>query len=148
VDNDVGIDNHSSNTIDATNNWWGSNDGPAAVTFAGSGDVTTTTWLVLSISASSSSIGLYGTTTVTANLNYNFDGSSYADVSGDEGSLLDGTPIIFAQTPSGLGTLSDDVVALSSGVADVTFSATGTAGTVTVCAMLDGTILSHDIVIS
>ena len=63
---------NSTGTVDATNNWWGTNNDPAALVY---GPVTTSPWLVLGITAYPSSITIPQSSFIRTNLTYNSEGS-------------------------------------------------------------------------
>ena len=65
-----------SGTIDANNNWWGTNSGPGTSFFGPSAAVAS--WLVLGITADPSSITLPQTSYIRTNLTYNSDGTNTA----------------------------------------------------------------------
>jgi len=110
------------NTINAINNWWGSNSEPTGVTGA-----TYTPWLVLGITANPYSIDNGQTSTITADLTHNYNGVTYTDVS-SLGHVKDGIPITFIFTGPPLGTLSINPVTTLNGIATTIFTA-NTAGT-------------------
>jgi parallel beta-helix repeat protein/predicted outer membrane repeat protein len=87
-------------TINAENNWWGSNNGPSGQV---SGDVTADPWLVLNLGASPNPTVSNSTTNLTADLTHNSDGT---DTSPD-GHLPDGIPVVFT---TDLGTVGSSTV--------------------------------------
>ncbi len=101
-----GIDNASTTSVDAENNWWGANDGPGPS--PGSGDLVSANvdydpWIVLGVSSSPTSIVADGssTSTITADMTINSDS---ADTSG-LGHIPDGTQIIFTTDKGSIGSL-------------------------------------------
>lgn len=80
-------------TLDATNNWWGTNTNPSG-SVGGIGTVNTNPWLKLGITADSLFISRSQTSGIRANLTYNSDGTN---ISGS-GYLPDGIPITFTST--------------------------------------------------
>jgi parallel beta-helix repeat protein len=123
VDNSVGMDNTTSNSEDATLNWWGGNAGPNQ----GSNETTTGTlvvspWLVLGVSAAPTTIGPGGTAVVTADLTKDSDGATHSTAP----FFPDGVPITFGATG---GTITPTSVPTASGKASSNFTGTssGTA---------------------
>ena len=129
-DNDIDC---VSGSVNAENNWWGSNTGPTAARITGTVDGNP--WIILKISASPTSILVGGTSTVTADLTWN---SNNAQPTG--GHVPDGTPITFSGT---LGTIPN--ASTVNGIATTTFTAGNTPGTATVSALLDGVTVSTSI---
>jgi len=125
----TGLNNASSGTVTAENNWWGCNAGPG---FAGCDAVTGVAdfdpWLVLGVSAVPSSMNPGGTSTVTADMRFNSIGSN---TSGD--GTLPLIPVAFTATQ---GTMTPPASTITSGTAVSTFTSTsGSSGTA--CAMVD-----------
>jgi len=116
--NTIGVDNRDSEPFDATNNWWGSNDGPGG-DGPGKGDVVTGNviydpWLVLTLTADPPSVAPGGTSVITADATMNSDGV-------DTGaSIPDGTPILFATTS---GSVDPELAIAQDGVAVTTYTA-------------------------
>lgn len=106
--------------IDATENWWGCNEGPGQPgcdTF--SGGVTADPWLVLDAAAAAGSIVAGETAAVTARLDRNSDGEAAAFP------VADGVSASFA---AAIGTISPPVAPFAGGAAASTYSATGGPG--------------------
>ena len=122
---------YSVNSLTATDNWWGSNDGPSSGDHGGGASAPT--WLVLGITASPSAITTAETSAIRANLTYDNTG---ADRSGS-GMVPNGIPVIFA---AGDGTLSPARTATASGAAITTFLPSD-PGTVSVYAIVDDQIV-------
>ncbi len=128
------------NTVNADNNWWGVNTGPAAGDIAnGPAPVTppvATKWLQLKASAATSPICptnvlLGNTSVVTASLLSNSAGEAIAS------SNLDAFISQQVNFTAALGTLSAASGNLSNGVTTVTFTSNGSAGNATVNASFD-----------
>jgi parallel beta-helix repeat protein len=123
-------------TVNATNNWWGSNTplisgtGPSDI-FVEYGTTTYNTWLVLSITGSSISV-THDNSSVKTCLTYNNLGEDTSSM----GNIPDNTPINFTTT---LGNINN--VFTSNGVALATLSNL-TVGTVNVSATLDNQTVS------
>jgi hypothetical protein len=126
VGNRVGLNNETTTTADAINNWWGSNAGPGG---AVSGPVTDNPWLVLQVTASPTTLLPGGVATVVADMTKNSSGLDTSAL----GHVPDGIPVSFAATN---GTINPTVSATVSGKATATFTAT-TPGTATVSATVD-----------
>lgn len=121
--------------INATENWWGCNGGPAAAgCSAVSGVATFDPWLVLGISASPSTLQAGGSSTVTADVTHDSAGN---DTSAS-GTIPDRTSIAFA---TDFGTLSAPSAGTSTGKASVTLTSSA-PGTANVSATLDSQTVS------
>jgi PGF-pre-PGF domain-containing protein len=124
--------------VNATNNWWGSNDDPSSNIY---GTVTYSPWLVLGGVADPSTINLTGTSVIRANMTYDVNGN---DTSGS-GYLPDGILMTFAVT-SGNGSVSPSSGTTTNGAASTTFTPSAT-GNATVNVTVDNEILSFPLVV-
>ena len=97
-------------SVDAENNWWGSNDNPSGKV---AGSVDCTPWLILNISASPSTISTSGNS-ITADLTHNSNGEDTSS----QGHILDGIPVVFGGT---FGSINPESVITSNGIATTTF---------------------------
>jgi len=122
-------------TVDATNNWWGTNSNPAGHV---SGAVTTGPWLVLGITATPETITTALTSTVQANLTYDSDGTYHDPALGH---VPDAIPITYAVT-SGSGSDTPDSAGTLSGISQTLFTPSA-SGIATVTATLDGQTVSE-----
>jgi len=122
VYNDIG-------SLDAADNWWGTNRGPAGYT-GGSG-ITSSPWLVLGVTASPSTTTTAQTSMVRANMTYNSEGT---DTSA-RGRIPDDIPVTFSG--SGSGTVFPPRGYTSSGIS-YTESTPTSAGTGYITATADG----------
>jgi len=122
VYNDIG-------SLDAADNWWGTNSGPAGYT-DGRG-ITSSPWLVLGVTASPSTTTTAQTSMVRANMTYNSEGT---DTSA-RGRIPDDIPITFSG--SGSGTVFPPRGYTSSGISYTEFTPTS-AGTGYITATVDG----------
>lgn len=135
-------------TVDASNNWWGSNSDPSTITgniLNENGTVTYTPWLVLSVTPSSTNSG--GNASVTADLTHKNTGGDTSP----QGHVPDGIPVNFtttfgtitgtaytvkgkATTILNLGSTQNATVTTSASLDNQTVNATGliTIGTVVV----------------
>lgn len=112
--------------VDATLNWWGSNQDPSSRV---QGSVTVTPWLVLNVTANPSTITAGKTSSIIADLLYDSNGG-YHDPAG--GHLPDGTPIRFTTT---LGTISGS--STSNGIAKSTLNSGTGGGTADISTTID-----------
>src|SRR5262249_2036406 len=110
VGNSVGLNNTTANTVDAINNWWGSNAGPngAAGDTVMGGPVTDNLWLILQVTASPTTLLPGGVATVVADLTKNSSGVDTSEL----GHVPDGIPVSFTATN---GTINPTVSATVSG---------------------------------
>lgn len=123
--------------LDATNNWWGANNGPGAVG-PGSGDKATANvsydpWLIIGISASPTSIVANGTSTstITADMTRNSAGNPSG------GYVPNDTEIIFTTDKGSVGSLTVNKTT-TSGKATATLTSSNTAETATISAKAPG----------
>jgi parallel beta-helix repeat protein len=134
VGNSVGLDNTTTATVDATNNWWGSNAGPGgAGSDTVSGPATFNPWLLLQVTAAPTAVAEGGVATVVADLTHNNAGTNTSAL----GQLPDGIPVAFGAAGTGAGTIVPATGFTVSGKAAAQFTAGNTAGTATVSATVD-----------
>lgn len=121
--------------IDASNNWWGSNNDPRTVDgtiYDPQKFADTTKWLVLGISAYPNSVPFGGTSTVTANVIYNNLGQDTSSI----GHIPDGTPITITTDIGNVG--SKSVVRYTvNGIVSTIFRANDGLGIANLNAILD-----------
>ena len=132
-----------SGSLNATYNWWGSNNGPSGSSFSGSGPITYTPWLVLGATAAPSSISLGQTSAIQINLTYNSTGF---DTSGSGLFVPNGIPVTFT-IPGGTGSVQPSSGETANGLNTTTFTP-ATTGTTIINAMVDGQQVSAVILIS
>ena len=133
--NDSGVDNASTggDQVDATNNWWGCNEGPGQpgcddVDEVVPGTVEFEPWLVLGLGASPTSIQTDGeTSALTADVSRNSDGQTITD------NLFPPRPVAFSTS---LGNVTSPATT-SAGAARSTLTSGSAAGTASVTASLD-----------
>jgi parallel beta-helix repeat protein len=131
VGNSVGLDNGTTTTVDATNNWWGSNAGPGGTgSDTVSGPVTFNPWLVLQVTASPNAVAEGGVAVVIASMTTNSAGTNTSAL----GHVPDGIPVSFGAT---LGTIVPSMGFTAGGEAAAQFTAGSTPGTATVSATVD-----------
>ena len=132
-----GLENQGNGTIDATDNWWGSNANPSSNIHINGGTVNSTTWLVLNVNSScdrSNSTGTNYNYIVTADLTHNNNGTDTSS----SGSIPDGTPINFT-----LGTVNA-TISTSRGKAQNTLNNTS-AGITNISVALDNQTVTNSI---
>ncbi|MFA0832880.1 MAG: right-handed parallel beta-helix repeat-containing protein [Methanobacterium formicicum] len=130
-----GLYNLGNGTVNATNNWWGTNNltvsstSPSNIYIAG-GAVTYDPWLVIGLTGSTITVTHNGTSDseITADLTQNNQGD---DTSGS-GTIPDGLPVNFTTT---LGTINSTAT-VRSGKAKVTLTSSPADGATTVNATL------------
>ncbi|MGB9980666.1 right-handed parallel beta-helix repeat-containing protein, partial [Methanobacterium sp.] len=132
----------SGGTVNAQNNWWGSNTTPYGKVSNGP---VVTTWLVLRVTASPDTILTSGTSTVTADLTHNNAGTYFDPASGH---VPDGTPVTFTLSPSTIGSLSLLSGTTTDGSLSTTFTGNSNPGTATVSATIDGVVQSATITVA
>ncbi|BDZ68671.1 hypothetical protein GCM10025860_21190 [Methanobacterium ferruginis] len=125
-------------TINAENNWWGSNTGPGGI---GSDTISTYVdadpWLVLKIDTNPTDIGEGETSTITADLTYNSDD---VDTSAS-GNMLNGTPVLFTTDLGNVG--SNSITKYTeNGKSIATLTADEGTGTAHISAQVDNYITS------
>jgi len=125
-------------SLDASDNWWGTNSSPTSSDTGGS-SITTSPYLNLGISASPSTITTGGTSTISANLNYDENGNPTSG-----GSITNGTPVVFT---SGDGTLSVTTAYTDLGVVSTTFTPSS-PGTSYITATVDGQSVSVPVTVT
>jgi hypothetical protein len=136
VDNTVGLQVNGTASVNAENDWWGCNAGPANAAcdavVVGSGSVDTNPYLKLGVTAGSSALGTGASTTLTASVRTNSDSVEQA------GPFWRGSSIGFT---TNRGSVSPASVALApaTGTASTTLSAGAVGGSGAASAMLDGT---------
>ncbi len=113
--------------VNATLNWWGSNNHPNSKVF---GNVTVNPWLVLNITANPTHIGNEGTSNITADLCHDSDGGYHNPTMGH---VLDGILVSFNTT---LGTINN-LVSTVNGAAIATLRSGSIGGISDVSATLD-----------
>lgn len=96
---------YSNNSMDATDNWWGSNNNPKSNpnNFEGQIDmIDADPWLILTIKAIPTSIAFGSTSTVTASVTINSDSVDTSNM----GHIPDGTPITITTDLGNIGSKS------------------------------------------
>lgn len=144
----AGVENATSGTVTAENNWWGCNFGPGAggAGCAGTangtiGTIDSSPWLTLTTSASPNAIQTGGNSTISSALTIN---SNAVNTSGS-GNLPNGTPVSFGGT---LGTVAPPSSVTNLGTATTTFTAGIAAGSGSASTTVDGQTVSAPITIT
>ncbi len=91
-------------SVNAENNWWGSND-PAFSTLI-TGEVDYSPWLYLTFASDPLSIPQGSTSTLTASFNQNTDGTNITQLDPANGHIPDGSPVTFTTTLGNVGSKS------------------------------------------
>ena len=127
-------------TVQAENNWWGSNDNPSSRVSTG---VIYSPWIMLQIFANPGTIHYLNTSNITADLTWNtFDGvTPNAQPGGNH--IPDNTPVTFS---TNLGTISPENTETTGGTANSTFTGT-VVGMATVSAQVDNEIQSTSVTV-
>jgi hypothetical protein len=138
----AGMTSDAAEPVDATDNWWGCNEGPGqpgcdAIT--GTGTVDADPWLIFGLSANPTSILTGGQTSrldadLLSNSDFGFAGTGFPQ----------GTPVDFATT---LGTVTSPV-GTGGSIATSTLASGSQAGTADVTATLDGETASVQVSIA
>lgn len=129
----------SGSTMDATDNWWGTNTPDSSALVA---NASMDSWLRLGITVSPLSIGTDGTSVVRANMTWNNTG--YDTSAG--GLVPDGIPVVFTLV-SGSGGISPQQRTTSDGASTTTYTPAG-AGTAQVNATVDDDSVQIQIAVS
>ena len=124
-----------SGSVDAVNNWWGSNAGSITKV---SGAVDVSRWLVSDISSSNNSLQVGGTSVIMVDLTHNNLGE---DTIG-QGHVPDGIIVDFTNT---LGSVNPLTIALTNGAGTSNFDAGYTPGIAIITSWIDGYSVSEDI---
>ncbi len=127
---------HSNNSVDATLNWWGSNDNPKnnPNNFGGLVNlINADPWLTLTIKASPTNIDFGDTSTVTASVTISSNGVDTSRM----GHIPDGIPITITTDLGNVGSKSITVGTVS-GMATAILRANDGWGTAHLYAILDG----------
>ncbi|EKQ51601.1 MAG: repeat-containing protein, partial [Methanobacterium sp. Maddingley MBC34] len=110
----------ASGSVNATLNWWGSNDDPSSQIY---GNVDYSPWLFMTINATPETINNTQTSLITVSLNnYSFDGSSSSPLDPNLGHISDGVPVTFSLIDGPLGTLGSQTGFIN-GTASIIFTA-------------------------
>ena len=135
-------DIYSDSTIDAINNWWGTNfsgTNPINANRVNS-NVDANPWIVLTLTSSDNLVDIGGTTTVIANLKYNSDGTDVSSL----GTVTD-EDVVF--TFDSLGSVSPTSGTISKNLnVTTTFTAGSIAGNSLVSATVNGQTVTTTII--
>ncbi|MGB9980205.1 Ig-like domain-containing protein [Methanobacterium sp.] len=122
----------TSGIVNATLNWWGSNDNPSVYV---NSNVNVTSWMVLHVTAIPNTILNSSNSTVTVNICFDNLNNYYDPANGH---VPDGTPVTFTGT---LGSFNQPSTKLVNGVATSVFTANH-AGTASINAIVDDQTVS------
>jgi hypothetical protein len=139
-DNSRGNAIYAVHSINAENNWWGSNANPSSLIY---GDVDYSPWLVLKIRANPVVIGKNVKSTITADLTYDSNGGYHNPA---DGHVPDNIPIEFNTNLGTLGSTTLTKYTLN-GVAKATLISGTTSGTAKVSVKLDDQIVQTNVTI-
>lgn len=128
------VEVYGSGSIDATDNWWGTNSTPSAKV---SSSVTYNPWLVLGITASPASIDMATTSVIRANLTYRSTGTDRSS----SGTVPDGIPVSFS---SAGGTFAPGAGNITSG-ANATRFTPSVSGSARISAVVDSETVSFSL---
>ena len=109
---------YSSSSVNAENNWWGSNNSPASQII---GTVDYSNWLYMTETINQTSIVNGSTATVTVSFNNIWNGTNVVSINPANGNIPDGTAVNFSSI---LGTFNPTTTVTTSGIATTTFTAT------------------------
>lgn len=114
-----------SGSVDAENNWWGTNNPISDFPSLINGAAAPTQWLFMTINATPNTINNTETSLVTVSFNnYSSDGTTYTEFDPSLGHIPDGTPVTFSLTNGPFGTLTPPLtVNTLSGIASILFTA-------------------------
>ncbi|WP_321423206.1 PKD domain-containing protein [uncultured Methanobacterium sp.] len=107
----------NSGTINATNNWWGSNSNPASQFY---GTVDYSNWLYMTETVNPTAIINGNTATVTVSFNNIWNGTAVVSIDPASGHIVDGTLVKFSSL---LGSLNHLTAGTVNGVATCVFTA-------------------------
>jgi uncharacterized repeat protein (TIGR01451 family) len=127
--------------VDATLNWWGSNENPSIYVSTGTtGIVNVTSWLVLNATVNPISVMDGGNSLVTVDLLYDNGGNYHDPINGH---VPDGTPVTFTATNGDVNSTST----LINGQATALFTA-NRAGTASINTTIDSQTLTKQLTIT
>ncbi|EKF85259.1 hypothetical protein A994_08881 [Methanobacterium formicicum DSM 3637] len=138
------IYNHKGD-VNATDNWWGSND-PEFETLI-DGDVNYSPWLYLTFSAEPLSIPQGSSSTLTASFNQDTDGFTINPLDPVNGHIPDGSPVTFTTTLGNVGSKSVEKYTIN-GIATATLRADEAAGSAVVGVLADSQPLTSTVTIT
>ncbi|MBI5458969.1 carboxypeptidase regulatory-like domain-containing protein [Methanobacterium sp.] len=133
---------NDSGSVNAENNWWGSNNPIPDFPNLISGAAAPTQWLFMTVSADPTTINNGGTSLITVSFNnYSSDGTTYTEFDPSLGHIPDGTQVTFATT---LGSIPGTVVETAGGIATATFTASQTPGIAYISGLIDSYQTPYD----
>ena len=136
---------NSKGDINATDNWWGSND-PEFETLI-DGDANYSPWLYLTFSADPVSVPQGSTSTLTASFNQDTDGVTINPLNPVNGHIPDGSPVTFTTTLGNVGSKFVEKYTIN-GIATATLRADEAAGSAVVGVLADSQPLTSTVTIT
>ncbi len=133
-------------SVDATDNWWGSNS-PAFDTIIYGENVSYNPWLYLTFSAIPTTIPQGSTSTLTASFNQHTDGTTVTAIDPALGHIPDGSPVTFTTNLGNVGSKSVEKYTVN-GIATATLRADEAAGIALVGVTADGQTLTSTVTIT
>lgn len=125
--NQYGIRNYASSTLNAENNWWGTNSGPGTAIY---GNIDGSPWLVLSITATPSTLIPHGTSNITVDLSHNSNGTDVSSL----GHVPNGLGVNFNTTIGNITPINGMII---NGTFKTIFEADENLGIVIINAIID-----------
>ncbi|WP_321423205.1 PKD domain-containing protein [uncultured Methanobacterium sp.] len=108
----------TSGTVNATNNWWGSNNNPSSQVY---GTVDYSNWLYMTETVVPTTVANGTTAVVMVSFNNIWNGTDVVNIGPASGHIVDGTLVTFT---SDLGSFSPVTATTTNGIATITFTAT------------------------
>lgn len=110
-----------SGSVNATCNWWGSNDSPLSQIYMGDGNVDYSPWLYMTLTADSTSVNYGSSTSVRVIFNNICNGTDVTPVDPADGHIPDGTNVNFTTT---IGSIDPLKTITRNGITVTRFNAT------------------------
>ena len=136
---------NSKGDVNATDNWWGSND-PEFETLI-DGDANYSPWLYLTFSADPLSVPQGSTSTLTASFNQDTDGFTINQLDPANGHIPDGSPVTFTTTLGNVGSKSVEKYTFN-GIATAILRADEAAGSAILGVLADSQPLTSTVTIT
>lgn len=141
---DSGISKGFGSTLDATNNWWGCNEGPLMTGCDNAFGANYDPWLVLGIAADPGFLPTGGSSTITGDLTHNSSGGDTSFF----GHLQDGISLLFKTDLGNIDGSSQDAGPIANGKATDMFNAPNNPGTAHVSVTLDNETVTVPIAVT
>ena len=111
---------YSSGTVNAENNWWGSNNNPSTQVY---GTFDYSNWLYMTLTVNPTTIANGSTGAVTVSFNNIYNGTNVTSINPSNGCIVNGTVVSFSSV---LGSFNPVTTVTSNGIATTTFTANNT----------------------